>query len=88
MRSRTLPMLLLRRDRTAALWWTEGEPREEDAMSLDAHVEELKKRHKALSDEVEAAQRSPGTSDRKIADLKKQKLRLKEEIQRLSDRIG
>jgi len=33
---------------------------------------------------VEAAQRAPGTQDLQIAELKKQKLRLKEEITRLS----
>ena len=57
-------------------------------MSLSAHVEELKRRHKSLSDQVEAAQRAPGTSDQKIAELKKQKLRLKEEIERLSAQGG
>lgn len=53
-------------------------------MSVRAHVDELKKKHQALSDKVEAAQRAPGTPDAEIADLKKQKLRLKEEIERLS----
>ena len=54
-------------------------------MALDAHVEELKKKHNALSEQVEAAQRAPGTSDFEIAELKKKKLRLKEEISRLSE---
>ena len=53
-------------------------------MSLSAHLEELKKKHQALSEQVEEAQRSPGVSDLEIAELKKQKLRLKEEIARLS----
>ncbi|MEQ9261109.1 MAG: YdcH family protein [Roseovarius sp.] len=53
-------------------------------MSLSSHVEELKKRHHALSEQVETAQRSPGASDFEISELKKQKLRLKEEIARLS----
>ena len=44
----------------------------------------FKKKHKALSDQVEEAQRAPGVSDQKIAELKKQKLRLKEEIARLA----
>jgi hypothetical protein len=52
-------------------------------MSLGSHLEELKKRHESLSVEVEEAQRSPGTDDLHITELKKQKLRLKEEIQRL-----
>lgn len=53
-------------------------------MSMGSHVEELKRKHQALSEQVEAAQRSPGSSDFEIADMKKQKLRLKEEIQRLT----
>lgn len=53
-------------------------------MALSSHVEELKKKHQALSDKVEEAQRAPGTPDLQISSLKKQKLRLKEEIERLS----
>ncbi len=54
-------------------------------MSVNAHVEQLKKKHESLSEAVEAAQRSPGTDDLTISNLKKQKLRLKEEITRLSN---
>jgi hypothetical protein len=53
-------------------------------MSLSSHVEELKKKHRTLSDKVEEAQRAPGVRDTEIAELKKQKLRLKEAIERLS----
>lgn len=53
-------------------------------MSLTSHLQELKRKHQHLSEEVEQAQRSPGMDDLAIADLKKQKLRLKEEIERLS----
>lgn len=53
-------------------------------MSLVSHIEELKKKHQTLSDQVEAAQRAPGASDIEIASMKKQKLLLKEEIERLS----
>lgn len=52
-------------------------------MSLSSHVEELKKKHHELSEQVEEVQRTPGSSDAEIAELKKQKLRLKEEISRL-----
>lgn len=53
-------------------------------MTIASHLVELRKKHESLSDMVEQAQRSPGTDDLKIADLKKQKLRLKEEIRRLT----
>lgn len=57
-------------------------------MSLSSHLHELKKKHQTLSDAVEAAQRAPGTDDLHIADMKKQKLRLKEEIERLSTTVA
>ncbi|MEM1386059.1 MAG: YdcH family protein [Pseudomonadota bacterium] len=53
-------------------------------MSLSSHLEELRKKHQTLSDRVDDAQQSPGSSDLEITELKKQKLRLKEEIHRLS----
>ncbi|MCC5957168.1 MAG: DUF465 domain-containing protein [Natronohydrobacter sp.] len=53
-------------------------------MSLSSHIAELRRKHENLSEQVETAQRSPGTDDLVIADMKKQKLRLKEEIERLS----
>lgn len=53
-------------------------------MSLTSHLQELKRKHQTLSVEVEQAQRAPGTDDLMIASLKKQKLRIKEEIERLS----
>lgn len=53
-------------------------------MSLSSHLQELKRKHQSLSTAVEEAQRAPSVDDLHIADLKKQKLRIKEEIQRLS----
>ncbi len=57
-------------------------------MSLSSHVEELKKKHQTLSEQVEEMQRAPGSRDAEIAALKKQKLRLKEEISRLEETAG
>jgi hypothetical protein len=53
-------------------------------MSLTSHLQELRRKHQTLSDEVERAARSPAFDDLAIVDLKKQKLKLKEEIERLS----
>jgi hypothetical protein len=53
-------------------------------MSLSSHLIELKRKHEHLSMEVEEAQRAPSVDGLQIAELKKQKLRLKEEIERLS----
>ena len=53
-------------------------------MTVSSHIHELKKKHQNLADAVESAQRSPSTDDLQVVALKKQKLRLKEEISRLS----
>lgn len=54
-------------------------------MSVALRIESLKKKHQALSDEVEKLSRSPGVPSEDIAKLKKQKLALKEEMRRLLD---
>lgn len=53
-------------------------------MSLGSHLQELRKKHQVLSEAVEDALRHPGYDDLAIADMKKQKLRIKEEIARLT----
>lgn len=53
-------------------------------MSMSSHLQELHKKHQNLSDAVEQAQRALSVDDLVIADLKKQKLKIKEEIARLS----
>lgn len=53
-------------------------------MTMSSHLQELRKKHQSLSERVEKAQRSPGIDDLQLAELKKQKLRIKEEIHRLS----
>lgn len=53
-------------------------------MSLSSHLDELKKKHEHLKLEVHQAQKSPGYDEIELATLKKEKLRLKEEIYRLS----
>jgi len=54
-------------------------------MTISSHVEVLRKKHQALSDMVDVAQRRPATDDLHVKALKKQKLHLKEEIARLGN---
>lgn len=54
-------------------------------MSVSAHITELQKKHEQLSQLVEKEQKSPGTNDFTITQMKKEKLKLKEEIQRLKN---
>ncbi|RVV97796.1 DUF465 domain-containing protein [Mesobaculum littorinae] len=53
-------------------------------MSLTSHISELRKKHQTLSARVEAEQRNPGSDALQLSHLKKQKLLLKEQIERLS----
>jgi len=56
----------------------------EDQMTVASHIAELKKKHESLSEMVAKAQRAPGSDDMQIHEWKKQKLKIKEEIERLS----
>jgi len=51
---------------------------------MDAHLVELKRRHKALEDEIVDALKHRSTDDLMIGELKRRKLYLKEEIERLA----
>jgi hypothetical protein len=53
-------------------------------MALESHIAELNSRHKALDLEIEGELHHPASNDLHIAELKKMKLRLKEEIEKLS----
>lgn len=54
-------------------------------MTVSSHVTELKKKHAHLSEQVELSQRSPATDSLELKSLKQEKLRLKQEIDRLSN---
>ena len=53
-------------------------------LSITSHIQNLKQKHEKLSIEVEQAYKSPASDELYISQLKKEKLRLKEEISRLS----
>jgi hypothetical protein len=52
-------------------------------MSLQMHLSELERRHQALEREIQDAIAHPSTDDLKIAELKRRKLQLKDEIVKL-----
>jgi hypothetical protein len=52
-------------------------------MSIQAHLAELEKRHQALEQEINEAQMHPSVDNLKIAELKRRKLQVKDEIARL-----
>ncbi|MCO6404810.1 MAG: YdcH family protein [Aurantimonas endophytica] len=53
-------------------------------MSLDTHLATLEQRHSALDNEISAALVSkPAMTDAELAEMKRRKLKLKDEIERL-----
>ena len=52
-------------------------------MALDAHIAELSERHRTLDRKIEEELARPTIDDLRIVDLKRQKLRLKDELERL-----
>lgn len=54
-------------------------------MALESHVAELQRRHQALEKEIEDALNRPGIDQLHLAEMKKRKLHLKDEISRLRD---
>ncbi|MGJ3231585.1 MAG: DUF465 domain-containing protein [Oceanicaulis sp.] len=55
-------------------------------MAAEARIRELDARHQALDVQITKAMKSPASDTLQVADLKKRKLKLKEEIEHLRRR--
>jgi hypothetical protein len=66
-----------------SLWIARDQRLRRSDMALDAHLVELSERHRALDRKIEEELARPTADDLKIAELKRQKLRLKDEMERL-----
>ena len=54
-------------------------------MSLQMHLTELARKHEALDREIRNALTHPSTDDLRVAELKRRKLRLKDELNKLRE---
>ena len=52
-------------------------------MSMQSHLAELEKKHQALEHEIDECLTHPAVDDLKIVELKRKKLQVKDEIERL-----
>ena len=52
-------------------------------MSLESHLVELERRHQAIDQAILIEKTHPGTDDLKLIELKRKKLLLKDEIEKL-----
>jgi hypothetical protein len=57
-------------------------------MSIQAHLAELERRHQALENEISEALAHPSADDLKVAELKRRKLQVKDEIARLRQDVS
>lgn len=53
-------------------------------MNVSPHLDSLRSKHAALDTKIQDEQRRPGADNIQLTSLKRQKLQLKEEIERLS----
>lgn len=58
----------------------------EERMALDAHVAELSDKHRALEKKIQHEMARPSADSLTIAELKREKLRIKDELARLRGR--
>ncbi|HEX3936337.1 MAG TPA: DUF465 domain-containing protein [Xanthobacteraceae bacterium] len=56
-------------------------------MAIESHLAELEKRHQALESQLDEALTHPSADDLQIAELKRKKLYVKDEIERLRQDI-
>ena len=52
-------------------------------MTMETHLNELERRHRALEKELEEAMAHPGVDTLTLTELKRRKLSLKDEIEKL-----
>jgi hypothetical protein len=57
-------------------------------MSIQAHLAELERKHQALESELADALTHPSVDDMTIAELKRRKLQVKDEIARLRQTVS
>jgi len=57
-------------------------------MGLESHIQELADKHHKLDEQIHQEQHRPHPDDLMLVELKKRKLRLKEEIERLRIEIN
>ncbi|MEK1889100.1 MAG: DUF465 domain-containing protein [Phyllobacterium sp.] len=56
-------------------------------MAIESHLETLERKHGALEKQIADALLSPASDDLMISDLKRRKLMLKEQIERLKSAV-
>ena len=56
-------------------------------MAIEPHIEQLEERHRQLKSQLEELRAHPSASDIDIADIKRQKLHIKDRIAQLKSEV-
>ena len=56
-------------------------------MSVESHIDQLRIKHEGLDEQIKQEERRPGADHLNVAELKRRKLQVKEEIERLSSEV-
>jgi hypothetical protein len=56
-------------------------------MALQGHIRELSQKHRRLQERIQSEMSHPDWDEVQIAALKKEKLRIKDELERLRNRV-
>ena len=56
-------------------------------MAIESHLAELERKHQALEQEISETLTHPSTDDLRVAELKRRKLHVKDEIARLRHEV-
>ena len=57
-------------------------------MALEGHIEHLSNQHRKIQDIIESEMANPDWDEMRVANLKKQKLRIKDELERLKAAVN
>jgi hypothetical protein len=57
-------------------------------MTMEAHLAELERRHRSMEEQIKTANMSPSTDSLEVAELKRKKLQLKDEIVKLKKKAS
>lgn len=52
-------------------------------MSIEGRIAELERKHKALEDALFEEEKHPASDDAKVSEMKREKLKIKEELEKL-----
>lgn len=55
-------------------------------MSLSGHLDELSQKHRVLEQKLQEVLTHPSASDEEVANIKREKLKIKDQIQRLTSK--